>query len=727
MPLRSSITRIALIRIAVFLPVLVALSVQAQQNCPVVSAHDPSPAEDAYAKGHYEAAESLYAQSLSQNPNDPVLSAARVRTLLHEGRVSDAVAQASLAVVHDPSSAVTLTALAEVQYRKGQPWVAMETLRAAAKADDCYPRAHLLRSRIFRIDSMYASERRELQAAYDIDPTDPDIARAWLHVGPAAHDVEGLQKAIVTMDLSPDQKVQAQETIDNLMGHLTEDSRTCKSSPITSAIALPLLASYQDARHVAAYQLDVELPRKAAKLIVDTGASGLYISRALADENGLEQAANEMPNTVHVDSLHIGPLEFRDCLVGVSDTPFANKGDGFIGTDVFSPYLISLNFPASKLTLAPLPPLPNPVELKLPLDRFTAPELTNYAPVYHRQQFLLLPVLVNNRERRLFALDSGMGMSTMTSEVAHLVSSTRMNFTNSLATVGGGTIQIYRDHFDFTFANVSFDNQARVLEFDPSTIDASAGFEIAGLLGFDMLHGAAIQMDYRDGLVRLDLPNATAPNGAMSIAASGAAAGDSVQRAACDRYAQQSGNLPVDAIIEAQMMGSLDSKHAKPGQPVSLKVVHEWIGPGCTLRAGATLYGKVLESSSSKGASELALLFDQGDCMGQNRKPLSLRMLGVVGPADERKALHDAMPTRLTGGGRSISNAVDSLGPGVDENLNPGGPPKTVRPGIVVGLSGIKMTPEAGPQCTALLTSTAPTVHLRLGSEFILAMEQNGP
>jgi hypothetical protein len=116
----------------------------------------------------------------------------------------------------------------------------------------------------------------------------------------------------------------------------------------------------------------------------------------------------------------------------------------------------------------------------LPLDRYIAPEMSNYTPIYHRQQFLLVPVMLNNRERRLFALDSGMRMSTMTSEAAHLVSSTRVNFTNPMPTVGGGTVQIYRDHFDFQFANISFDNQAQILEFDPSAIDENAGFEIVG-------------------------------------------------------------------------------------------------------------------------------------------------------------------------------------------------------------------------------------------------------
>ena len=199
----------------------------------------------------------------------------------------------------------------------------------------------------------------------------------------------------------------------------------------------------------------------------------------------------------------------------------------------------------------------------MPVDRYIAPELSNYTPIYRRKQFLLVPVMLNNRERRLFALDSGMRMSTMTSEAAHLVSSTRMNFTNSVQTVGGGTLQIYRDHFDFQFANIAFDNQAQVLEFDPSAIEENTGFEIAGLIGFDMLHGLTTHMDYRDGLIRFDV---TGGNGsARPGAAIAAAESHAMQHASCDRYVNQSGDLPTNVTIEAQLVGSLDSKHTEAG------------------------------------------------------------------------------------------------------------------------------------------------------------------
>ncbi len=706
---------------------LVAASVHAQgHSCTPAAPHDATPAEEAYAQGKYDAAESLYMQALQQKPHDVALSSALVRTLLRQGKVNDAESQVKKALADDPNSAAALTALAEVQFRKGQPWLALQTLSEAAKADGCYARAHLIRSRILRIDSMYASERKELQTAYDIDPTDPDIKHTWLQIDSPANDIEGTEKALSTMsNVDADLREKAMASVHGLMGQLTENSQTCKSSPITAAVTLPFMPVLQDAKHITGYQLEVQLPQRKAKLIVDTAASGLYISRALADENGFGHVVGEPANTVHVDNVRIGPLEFRDCMVGVSDTPFPDKGDGFIGTDVFASYLVTLDYPVGKLELAPLPPLPGAREDALPVDRQIVREMQGYAPVYHRQQFLLVPVVLNSREKRLFVLDSGMRMSTMTPDVAHLVSSTKVNFTNPVQTVSGGTVQLYRDNFDFQFANLSLDNQGHILEFDPTVIDEGTGFQVAGMIGFDMLHSLTIHLNYRDGLVKFDQTGSSVLiRRWASIGASGSPAGNAGQHGDCNPFLNQTDALPARETIEAQMVGWLDSAHAKPGQPVTLKVVHEVKSEDCWLPVGAMLYGDVVASSGSKNGGELALAFDRGDCFRQAKKDLPLRLIGVVGPPGERKAAHDAMPAEVTGGARDISVTVANMGLREDENLNPGGPPNTVHPGIVVGLKGIKMTPEAGPQCSALMTSTEHSVRLDTGSEFILTMEK---
>lgn len=706
----------------------VSLSAQSSP-CTPIAPHVATPAEEAYAQGKYDAAESLYMQAVTQHPHDQALSAALVHTLLRQGKLGDAAVLTNKILAEDPHSVAGLTALAEVQYRKGQPWLAMETLDTAIKVDSCYPRAHLLRSRIFRIDSMYASERRELQTAYDLDPADPDIKRAWLEVDSPAHDIENIEKELATMkNVDADLREKATASAQAMMGQLTENSQTCKTNPITSALTLPLIPILQDAKHISGYHLEVQFPQGKIKLQVDTAASGFYISRALADANGFQHAAGDPPDTVRADSVHIGPLEFRNCMVGVSDAPFPDKGDGFIGSDIFAPYLITLNYPAAKLELAPLPALPNQQGSVLPGDRYVAPDMQVYSPVYHRLQYLLVPVTLNKKERRLFVLDSGMRMSTMTPDVAHLISSTKVNFTNPVQTVSGGTVQLYRDNFDFQFASLSLDNQGHILDFDPSTIDQNAGFQVAGMIGFDMLHVLTIHLNYRDGLVKFDQSGSSVLISRWaSSAVSNSPVNNAEQHAGCNRYLDQTGDLPTKVTIEAQIVGWLDSAHAKPGQPVTLKVVHEWISEDCRLPEGAMLYGSVLASSSGKNGGELALAFDHGDCYHQDKRDLSLRLIGVVGPPGERKALHDSMPTEVAGGAREITDVKNAMGFQEDENLNPGGPPNTVHPGIVVGLKGVTMTPERGPQCSALMTSVGHSVRLDTGSEFILTMEKSTP
>jgi hypothetical protein len=212
----------------------------------------------------------------------------------------------------------------------------------------------------------------------------------------------------------------------------------------------------------------------------------------------------------------------------------------------------------------------------------------------------------------------------------------------------------------------------------------------------------------------------TSPSGQSSEATSPSTS-PAVQRecAADDR------DLPLDSTIEAKVTSLLDSAHLKPGKEITVQVLTEWQFPGCNLSARSTLFGHVTTASSSKdpGASELGLVFDKGECDRHSKKPISLSVIGVVAPPDQYVGLHGALPSEVSGGGRNISNSVGNGGPAQDENLNPGGAPHTVHPGIVVGIPKLKLEPHGGPDCSAKLTSTSRSVRLSSGSELILTMQ----
>jgi tetratricopeptide (TPR) repeat protein len=721
MPLRITWVRSLSLFSAAFL--LSAGSVIAQAAaCSEVPAHEATPAETAYQHGKYEVADSLYVQALLGKPDDLELNSALVHTLLHEGRIADAWTRANKAAIGAPHSASALTSLAEVQLRKGQPWLAVQTLDSAAAADPCYARIHLIRSRIFRIDSMYASERAELQAAYQIDPTDPDIRRSWQHTVNPANDIVRIEESLATMpNLEPEIREKASASATAMMSLLSENSQTCQSAPIAAPVALPLLASYETVKEIKSYKIGVEFPKGKARLNVDTAASGLYISRTLAESLGLQHAEGSPAGTVQADSIHIGALEFRNCMVGVSDTPFAQGVDGFIGTDVFAPYLVSLNFPQAKLELEPLPHRPDEQKNALPGDRYSGPGMQSYAPVYHKSQYLLVPVMIDKKDRRLFVLDTGIRLSTMTPEVAHAVSGTRLNFTNPMPSVSGPPLQIYRDSFDLQFANLSLDHKDHILEFDPSTIEQSAGMEVAGMLGFDILQSLVIHIDYRDGLVGFDAPvSKLAPVEVASSHAAAPASSSSDGKAACDQY--QDGDHNLSTAILGGIVGGLDSKHLKVGQSIQVKILRDWIAPSCALTTGAALYGHVLAATASKnpGGSELAVVFDHGDCSGRPKQELSLRIIGVVRRDTDYAAVHSAMPTEVHGGAKSISTTAGSMGTQSDDDMRG---PKLIHTGAVLGVPHLKLIPEGGPQCSAMLSSEEPSIRLGSDAEFILTMQ----
>ncbi len=705
---------IRLVTIAVFLHT--ATTFGQDKTCDKVAAYDPTPAQAAYIAAKYPLAEDIYAKDLAASPGDLKLAAGLVSTLLQEHQLTQAAAQVEKMLRVNPDSAIALTSSAELQLRQGQPWLAIETLKKAAAIDPCYARIHLVRARVLRLDSMYASERAEIQTAYDIDPSDPDIRHAYQRTVLPANEIESIHHSLATTkDLDADTRQKAEESIRSMMLLLTEHNQTCQGLPTVDSASFALEASHEDVRHTDGYRMDVEFPKGSAKLLIDTAGSGLFISMALAEKNGFEPSAGAPPGTVHVESLRIGPLEFRDCIVGVNDAPFPNKGDGMISTDMFAPWLIKLDQPAARLTLTPLPKQAG----ILPGDRSTDPALRGFMPVYHRRQYLLVPVTLDSKTRKLFILDSGIRFSTMTPEAAHAVSNIKVNFTNSVQTVGGATLQIYRDNFDFQFASLSLPHQNHILEMDNAAIEENIGIQVAGMLGFDMLQSLVLNLDYRDGLVKLESPGASSPGAGKS--GSSAVASEEPNCAPQDESAR-----PLSATIEAKVTGLLDSAHLKPGKEIYLKLANDWRYPGCDLDAGSLLYGRVTASTSlhPPELSELSLKIDRGQCANIAQKKVSLRVIGLVAPPDQFKGQHNVMPAAVAGGGRNISTSAGEMGDFAhDQNLNPGGAPHTVHPGIVAGIPTMKLEPQGGPACSDKFTSSEGSVRIGVGSELLLTMQ----
>jgi predicted aspartyl protease len=319
----------------------------------------------------YAKAAGLFQADLAGHPGDAEIAAGLVHALLHQQKVQEAAdaVKGSLAAV--PNSAALITLRGEVELRQGMPWIAAHSANESLKLDPCNPRSHLLLADLERLSSLYASSRKELEIAYKLDREDPEINAEWISTLPLKEKI-----AATEAYLSAPRGDDAEETrdwrmyLEMLKQKAAGPGKVCHLvSPVT-ATETPFIKLMSDATHMEAFGLEVKLNSRNARLQIDTGASGLLVTRSVAQRAGLKRFSqteiggigdegSKAGYTAYADSIRIGNLEFQDCLVSVVDSRnMVGDVDGLIGMDVLSRFLVTLDYPMQKLLLGPLPPRP---------------------------------------------------------------------------------------------------------------------------------------------------------------------------------------------------------------------------------------------------------------------------------------------------------------------------------------------------------------------------------
>jgi predicted aspartyl protease len=507
-------------------------------HCHAAVAHEPSPAEKAFLAGNASQAEPLYREDLAKSPHDAALTAGLVRTLLREQKVADAASTISAELALTPNSVPLLTASAEVLYRQGQIAEAAATADQAFKVDPCNARLYLLRARILRLNSMYASERRAVGFAHALDPWDMDIRRIWLGTLPLAQRIDEQKQLLATANgLDPEERARVESGLPNLVRWASNSDKTCHVASATTSTEIPLvpIMAEGNSRRIQSWGLHVVFNNNESVLGVDTGASGLIINRAIAERAGLKAVGRTQLGGVgdqgpqggfvaHVDSIRIGSLEFRDCTVEVTDRKDILSMDGIIGTDVFSSYLVTLDYPVRKFLLAPLPSRPSDsggtsatlnteageqlasgaAGSSQPQDRYISPTMKDYSPFFRSGHYIVLPTLLNSKSQRLFMVDTGAFATAVSPEAAREVTKVHGAPAGSVRGLSGDVAKVsFTEAILFQFAGIKQQNND-LFAFDTSGISRSAGFEISGFLGSTVLRQLTISIDYRDGLIKFD-------------------------------------------------------------------------------------------------------------------------------------------------------------------------------------------------------------------------------
>lgn len=550
---------------------IVALCLPAERlfadvGCPVAQHQPPSEADQALLAADYAKAAALYQADLVSHPGSEELTAGLVHALLHQQKVREAAEQVKAALLVTPHSAALISLRGEVEYRQGTPWLADKSALESEKSDPCNPRNHLLLANLERLSSFYASSRKELRLAHQLDPEDPEIRSEWLHTLSLKKRITEMEAYLSAPNGSDEDEMRHwRMDLDRLKKLAAEPHKACRLVSPAATAEMPFVPIMADSTHIRAFGLDVKLNDRTARLQIDTGAGGLVVSRSVAERAGIKPfSQTEMAGigdrgfkpgyTAFADSIRIGNLEFQDCAVRVLDSRSVVDLDGLIGMDVFSNFLVTLDYPKQKLQLGPLPPRPGesaaeapalntshsdrdsseaaaddsgkpdeakpaaatsavnpdaaaPVAKKKahgPYDRYIAPEMQSYTPVYRAGHQLLMPTMLNDGNPRLFILDTGAWTTSIDPQDAREVTKIHALDRLQVKGISGNVEKVYiADKVTLKFAHLS--QQANgIVCLDTSRLSKNSKLEIAGFLGATTLEILTIHIDYRDGLVKFD-------------------------------------------------------------------------------------------------------------------------------------------------------------------------------------------------------------------------------
>ncbi len=480
----------------------------------VASAGEGDDALGAYKSADYKRAIPLLQAAAGKSPKDPVVNAALLSALVYEGRVDEASSAADADAAAFPSSPEILAARGEFALYMSDTIQAEQLFKQALKLKDDTPRAAFGLYRLFYAASLYRTARMLCLSAHAIDPDDALITLAYLsYVVPEKRD-ELLRPFVSShpwlMKNFEDRADSRAEVKKELNGR-----KVFEHDGPPRETTLHLISLLEDPKRVRGVGLEVSLEGgRPLKLLLDTGASGILVKQAAIDRAGLKHLGSFEATGIGdkgarntfvsvADTCSIGPLTYKTCLIRAVEgkAPISGYEDGLIGADVFSDYIVQIDFQQRSLHLTPQPERPaNPQGY----DRVIPPNEAGFTKVFRHGHALLVPTKLNGKTEGLFLLDTGAESSNVDSTFARL--STKIRGSEYVHVRGlSGSV---KDVFEADKAEVQFSRYKQrnigLTAFNLNNSPDHQEIRLSGILGIPVLAMFRLTIDYRNGLVNFD-------------------------------------------------------------------------------------------------------------------------------------------------------------------------------------------------------------------------------
>ena len=406
-----------------------------------------------------------------------------------------------------------MAARGEFAFYLGDTFEADRLLTRSLKLKDS-ARANFGLYRLYHAASMYRSARLFCLRAHQLDPDDAIITLAFIRYLVPEKRNEILPPFIASHPWLMRASEKEQESRSEVRNELNGRKIFELEGP-PKEITMPLLYLNDDPRRVRGVGLQVSINGgHPLKLLLDTGASGILVKQDVIDRARLEHLGSFQATGVGdkggramfasiADSCTIGSLTYKTCLFGAVEGKARISGyeDGLIGADVFSDYVIAIDFQRRTLHLTPQPERPsNPQGY----DRVIPPDEANFTKVFRNGHELLMPTKLNDKTWGLFLLDTGAEFSNVDSTFARL--STKIHGNEYMHIHGvSGTV---KDVFEADKAELQFSrfkqNNLGLIAFNLNNSSGHQEMRMAGILGIPVLSMFRLTIDYRNGLVNFD-------------------------------------------------------------------------------------------------------------------------------------------------------------------------------------------------------------------------------
>jgi predicted aspartyl protease len=368
--------------------------------------------------------------------------------------------------------------------------------------------------RVAECASMNKTAVEDFHRAYELNPNDQRILAAWISRLSGQERIDALNRYAAAMRAAggDPKELEALRQRDDLAKALNGREVMALVSPYKTT-EVPLQAFVSTATHMRTFGLEVMANGKPARLVLDTGASGIVLSRPAAERVGLVRVTGATVSGIGDNSkmsggyraiaerFRIGDLEYSDAVINVADQSFVGIEDGLIGSNVLAEFLITLDFGAGKLRLEPLPGYHPGQEFP---DRIVIPQMESATRVFRFGHLLLVPVRVGTATNRLFVLDTGAASTLISYELAAAVSKVNRDDKTGLRGLNGKVGDVYQTgNLVMEFAGFEQKNLG-MTAFDTWELSHRLGTEISGFLGLPVLNLFTLTIDYRDGLVKFE-------------------------------------------------------------------------------------------------------------------------------------------------------------------------------------------------------------------------------